>query len=139
MSLDRLPDDLRPAFGGLGLSGEFTRFLVVGAVNTLIAYGLFALFVGLGLHYVAATIIAGGLSVTVGFFANSYFVFLNEDYWRILRFFVVYGIVCMINVGVQKLLKLTVVETSYITGALATPIGTVVAFVLNRRFVFGRR
>lgn len=139
MSLDRLPNGLRAAFGGRGLSGELTRFLVVGAGNTLIAYALFALFVGLGLHYVAATIIAGGLSVTVGFFTNSYFVFFNEDYWRILRFFVVYGLVCMINVGVQKLLKLTVVETSYITGALATPIGTALAFVLNKRFVFRRR
>jgi putative flippase GtrA len=139
MPLDRLPNDLRTAFGGRGLSGEFARFLVVGAGNTLIAYGLFALFVGLGLHYVAATIIAGGLSVTVGFFTSSYFVFLNEDYCRILRFFVVYGIVCMINLGVQKLLKLTVVETSYITGALATPIGTALAFVVNRRFVVRRR
>jgi len=56
------------------LSYEFLRFLVVGASNTLIAYGAYLLLVGV-LPYQVAWAIGYLLGIACGYIANALFVF----------------------------------------------------------------
>lgn len=68
----------------------------------MIADALVAVFIRFGLHYALATLVAGPLSVGAEVFTNnSYFVFFNNDYRRVVRFFAVYTVIYAVNVGVQ--------------------------------------
>ena len=112
-------------------------FAIVGAVNTAWAYALFALFVYLGLHYAAATLIAGILSMLTGYLAQRNFVFPPEGGNRLLRFLFVFLIIYGINVGTQKLMLDSGLLTNiYLGGGLATGLCALLSFWLSRNFVF---
>ena len=61
-------------------SAQFTRYLLVGGINTLFGYGLFALlnwsFTGLGsFSYMFAAVLAPLIAITVAFLGYKWFVF----------------------------------------------------------------
>ena len=80
MSLDgiiqRLPEPLRP-------SRRFLHFLLIGALNTAVGYGLFVLFLWLGLHYALAAAFATVLGVLFNFKSTGGLVFKSKDNTRL--------------------------------------------------------
>jgi len=135
------------------LERRFARYLLVGAWNTAFGYGLFALFTALmagrfPYSYVAASVLANLIAITVAFLAYKRFVFKTQgNYLREwLRCLVVYS--GSIAAGVLFLPPLVFLfirltgdprSSPYLAGAVLTA-GTVLAsFFGHRHFSFKAR
>jgi len=113
----------------------FLRFLVVGGVNTLFSFAVYALLILLGLHYVLAALISTICGILFNFKTTGTLVFKNRDNRLLLRFFGVYTFTYFINIGLLKLFDMAGVG-SLVAGAIIVLPMAVVSFLLMRRFVF---
>ena len=119
-----------------GESGlRFIKFLGVGVINTLFGYGIFALFLFLGLHYSLASLLGTILGVLFNFFTTGRIVFNNRNNLLIWKFISVYVVIYLIS-----LLFLSIINyyngNLYIWGFLLLGPMAVIAFLLNHLFVF---
>jgi putative flippase GtrA len=117
------------------LDQPFIRFLLVGGINTIFGYGLFAFFIYVNLHYSVALLLSTILGVLFNFKTTGKLVFKSSDNRLIVRFFAVYGMVYVINVGLLKGFQWLGLNF-YIAGAILVLPLSVLSFLLNRRFVF---
>jgi len=70
------------------------------------------------------------------FFTTGRIVFRNSDNGRLLKFFVVYCVVYVLNVVGLTILDLLRFDL-YLAGLVMVPPAAIIAYMLNRRFVFG--
>ncbi|QGQ98464.1 GtrA family protein [Paenibacillus psychroresistens] len=117
------------------LNQPFFRFLIVGGINTIFGYGLFAFFIYLNLHYSVASLLSTILGVLFNFKTTGKLVFNSSDNRLIVRFFAVYGMVYLVNVGLLKGFQLIGLNV-YIAGAILVLPLAILSFLLNRKFVF---
>jgi len=116
---------------------QFLRFLVVGGVNTLFGYGVFAFFLFLRFHYAVASFLATVMGILFNFHTVSRFVFSSGDRTLIFKFVGVYA--CTYVVGTAGIKVLSVLGLGYYLGGavLLLPMA-VMSFFLNRTYVFKR-
>lgn len=113
----------------------FVRFLLVGILNTLFGYSIFAVLIFLGLHYTVAALLSTILGVLFNFKTIGSMVFKNSKSRLIIRFIAVYAVIYCLNVVFLKMLSLWNVNM-YLAGlALLFPMAFV-AFLMNKYFVF---
>lgn len=117
------------------LDQPFIRFLLVGGINTLFGYGLFAFFIYLHLHYSVASLLSTVIGVLFNFKTTGKLVFKSSDNRLIVRFFAVYGMVYAVNVLFLKGFKWFGLNL-YIAGAILILPLAILSYILNRRFVF---
>lgn len=119
------------------LNNQLIRFFIVGGVNTVFGYSVFAFLIYLGLHYSIAALAGTFIGVLFNFKTTGKLVFKNSDNTLIIRFFAVYGIVYLLNVtGLAFFNHIQI--NNYVAGAiLIVPVG-VIAFLLNKKFVFNK-
>ncbi len=118
---------------------QMIRFLCVGVMNTAFAYGLYALFIFLGLHYAAAVLGSTLIGICFSFKTFGKWVFFNTDNRRLIRFFAVYGGCYFINVGLLKMLTEAGLDNWYAAGLISSLIVAGISFVLNKFFVFSKK
>jgi putative flippase GtrA len=111
------------------------RFMLVGVVNTLFGYGFFYLFLRLGLHYAIALFFATVLGVLFNFKTIGALVFKSHDNQRVVRFFLVYLVVYGVNSLGVKVFIGSGFSPSVAGAFLILPMA-ILAFILNRKFVF---
>ena len=111
------------------------RFLVVGGINTAFGYGVFALFILIGLHYVWAALLGQICGVLFNFKTTGTIVFHNKNNWLLFRFFGVYLITYLLNIGLLKVFDMFGVG-SLVAGAIILLPMAAVSFLLMRKFVF---
>lgn len=111
------------------------RYLVVGGVNAVFGYGVFALFILMQLHYVLAALLANICMILFSFNTIGILVFKNKDKRLVLRFFGVYMLAYLLNIGLLKVFDLYGVS-SLIAGAIITLPMAALGFILNNKFVF---
>jgi putative flippase GtrA len=116
---------------------QFIVFLGVGVINTLFGYGIFALLIYLGLHYMLAVLLATCMGVLFNFQTTGRIVFGNKGHGLILRFMGIYLLTYCLNIGIIKALHLLCVNF-YVAGAIAVPFVAIISFYLNKRWVFKR-
>ena len=114
---------------------QFHRFLAVGVLNTAVGYGLFALFIFLGLHYVLASLFATVLGVLFNFHSIGKLVFGQYDYRLIFRFFAVYGVTYLLSISFLAIFDFFGIDM-YLAGALLLAPMAVISFLLNKYHVF---
>ena len=114
---------------------RFLRFLIVGGINAAFGYLVFALFIYLKFHYSLAAFLSTVLGVLFNFRTTGRLVFGSADNNLIFRFFGVYTIIYILNTGVLKVFRHYAFDM-YLAGFLLLAPMAVIAFVLNRRFVF---
>lgn len=114
---------------------QLLRFLVVGGLNTLFGYSLFALLTYVGLRYPIAIGLATVGGVLFNFQSVGRLVFDGAPRSRFWRFVGVYCVIYLLNLGGVRLL-LGININVYIANALTLIPLSVIAFILNRRFVF---
>ena len=135
-----LPPALRSLFGSL-FADERVRFLLVGGVNTVLAYVLFVLFYTLGLAHVGALALAYLIATLVAFVLHRRFTFrvsgpLLLDF---VRFESVYVVMFIIN-GLGLVLLVDVAGwPALLAQALLVVVTTVVSYVGHKLFSFRRR
>lgn len=112
------------------------RFLVIGALNTLFSYIIYASLILLGLHYIPASLFSTILGVIFNFFTTGRIVFHNMDNKRFISFVLVYGFTYFVNylllrwlIDVQGLDKL-------LAGALVILPVALLSYFLNAKLTF---
>lgn len=116
-------------------SPMFHRYLVVGLLNTLFGYSIFALLIYLGISYSISLLLATILGVLFNFKSIGILVFKSRNNRLISRFTAVYIIIYLLNLAGLKLLTVANVNI-YVAGAMLLPLMAVVGFLINKRFVF---
>ncbi len=116
---------------------QLLRFLVVGGLNTVFGYSLFAAFTYVGMPYPAAIGLATVGGVLFNFQSIGRLVFNGAPRSRFVRFVAVYVVIYLINLGGVRLL-LGLGANIYVANAIILIPLSVIAFVLNRRFVFNQ-
>jgi len=123
--------------GGNILSHRITRFILVGILNTLFGYSLFALFVFLGMHYTAAVFFATILSLIFNFKTFGKWVFKTSHSRLIFKFVFGYVILYFINILLIKLFMFYF-HNVYFSGAFAVTLTALCSYLINSRWVFHR-
>ena len=113
----------------------FLRFLVVGAVNTVFGYSIFALFILLQLHYVLAALLMTICGSLFNFKTHGIIVFENKDNRMIFRFFYVYLFIYLLNIGLLKLFDMAGVMSIIAQAIIILPLA-ILSFFLMRKLVF---
>ncbi len=114
---------------------RFIRFLLVGGLNTLFGYGVYALTLFLGGHYTLASAVALVLGVLFNFKTTGRLVFGARGNGRFLAFVTVYMAVYAFNIAAIWVLEQAGVDP-YIGGLVVILPQAVLAYALMSRFVF---
>jgi len=110
-------------------------FLLVGLLNTIVGYGLFAiLYLVSGLHQ-AALIVATICGVIFNYFSTGRLVFGSRDLKAFYPFVTGYAVVLGINVVLLELLVWFRIEP-LLAQAVCLPLVVVSAYLINSRLVF---
>ncbi len=115
---------------------KFFRFLIIGVINTVFGYGVFAFLIYIGLHYTLAVLLGTIMGILFNFKTLGKFVFRNCKNRLIFRFVTVYFVTYWLNVFLISVFKDIVEGNMYFAGFLATIPVSVLAFLLNKYFVF---
>lgn len=118
------------------LGGQLARFFAVGALNAAFGYAVFALLVFAGLAYPIAIAIATIAGILFNFQSTGRLVFGSANSARLWRFFAVYAVVYLINVGGVAGLLRAGLDVYAANALLVVPLA-MIGFFLNRKFVFG--
>lgn len=117
---------------------QFSRFLLVGAVNTTFGYGLFALLTWTGLPYPLAIGLATLGGIAFNFQTIGKLVFKGTKGpigSRLWRFVCVYSVVYLINLCSVAGLLFSGVGIYLANGLMILPLA-VLTYILQRKFVF---
>jgi putative flippase GtrA len=118
-------------------SSQVLRFLVVGAVNTVVGYGLYLGGLWIGLPYQAALVAATVLGVIFNFFSTGGLVFANRAPGLIVRFAAGYGVTLAVNLVLLTLLVRSGVSKALAQAILLAPM-VIASFLVNKYLVFGK-
>ena len=117
------------------------RFLIVGAWNFIFGYGAFA-----GLYWLLKgswpdwliSVIATVLGITMSFVTHRFITYRSHGCWwkEYLRFYVVYGVQSLLNVGLIVLLVTHLKFNAYIVQLVITLLLTILSFWAHKLYSF---
>lgn len=113
----------------------FIKFILVGILNTAFGYFVFAALLYFGLHYTLAVVLSTIAGVLFNFKTTGKLVFKNNNNKLIFKFVAVYALTCIIGIIVLRLAELVNVNL-YFAGMVSTGICAIIAFILNKNWVF---
>ncbi|QKQ73068.1 GtrA family protein [Nostoc sp. TCL240-02] len=116
-------------------SKRFLRFLVVGTINTLFGYSLFALLIALNFHYEIAALISTICGVLFNFKTIGVMVFKNKNNNLIFKFIGIYAIIYLIQIILIKQLLSYKINLFIAGGLILLPLA-LLSYTLNKIFVF---
>lgn len=114
---------------------QLIKFLMVGILNTIVGYSLYAFFVYLGADYVLAIFFSTVLGVLFNFKTIGRFVFESADNSLLVKFFLAYGVIFIINVAIVSELK-DIGLNNYTAGFIAIIVSSAISFVLTKYLIF---
>jgi len=113
----------------------FYKYLLIGGVNTVFGYCVFAFLLFFGIHYSLAVLVATILGVLFNFQSYGRLVFQAHS-WNLLgRFVFVYTSIYLVNITLLLVFDLFV-SNLYISGAMTTPVIAYLGYILNKRYVW---
>jgi len=120
---------------------RFVRFLLVGVLNTIFGYSLFAVLILIGLNYKYAVLIGTILGVLFNFQTTGRLVFGSKNNKLIFRFVLVYVVTFLLNVEVLRIVDAIDIGIEQktkmlIAGAILLLPMAVISFILMKLFVF---
>ena len=114
---------------------KFFKFLLVGTINTIFGYTVFALLIFVGFHYTLSALLSTVAGVFFNFKTTGLFVFESRNNLLIFRFFMVYGIIYVLNIIILKIFNSYEINM-YLAGAVPLFPLAILAYLLNKHFVF---
>jgi putative flippase GtrA len=113
------------------------KFILVGSINTVWSYALYAalLYVGLGFGLASLVTILG--SIAFGFLTQGHLVFGGASSEAVGRFIAVWMLIYVIYLGVVWTAERFGIN-NYWGGLMATPVVATLSYLLQRYFVFRR-
>ena len=122
---------------GLIAKNQFLKFLAVGVVNTVFGYSVFAVFIFCGLYYPVAAFFSTCLGILFNFKTIGHLVFDRREHHLFWRFLGVYAIVYLVSVAALTAGSYFS-KNYYLLAIFITPFTALMAFWLNKNFVFHR-
>jgi putative flippase GtrA len=110
-------------------------FFLVGGINTLFGYSLYALLLYLQFHYALASLMATVVGILFNFKTTGVIVFKNNNNKLILKFISVYVVTYLLNVGFLKIFSVFNYNM-YFAGAILLLPMALIAYTLQKNFVF---
>jgi putative flippase GtrA len=117
------------------LSKRFIKFILVGFINTVFGYSVYALFIYLNMHYSLAVLFATILGVLFNFKSTGRLVFKVNNNASLARFIGVYVITYVLNVAALGIFNFYRFDL-YVAGLLMILPMALAAYVLQSRYVF---
>lgn len=114
---------------------RFARFIAIGVLNTMVGYGVFALFILAGVSSPLALLSSTIIGVLFNFVSTGQFVFGSRKISRLVPFVAVYGLIYLLNLVALRGLELLAVGT-LLAQAILLPFFVLLSYGLNRRYVF---
>ena len=113
------------------------RYYQAGIVNTAFGYGLFALFVALGLNMYVAQIVSHLLGMAFNYFTYSRHAFHDSDVSK-SRFIASYAVNYLLGLGALWAVS-QVVASPYLAGFIAVAIVSLINYFILKHWVFTAR
>ncbi len=117
------------------VTAQFLRFLVVGALNTLFGYSVFAGLVLAGVSSMPALVLTYVVGVLFNFMTTRKLVFNRSGHSAFLRFIVAYVVIYFFNAGLLELFE-AAGASALVGQAICLPVVAVFSFVLFKFQVF---
>ena len=114
---------------------QFVLFLMIGGVNTVFGYSIFALLISFKLNYILAALVSTVAGIIFNFNTFGRVVFKNIHKNLFLKFLLVYAVAYIVNVGLLTLLDLFI-HNFYMNGAISMLIVAFLSYTLNKNHVF---
>lgn len=118
---------------------QFIRFLIIGGVNTVFAYCVYALAICIGLHYTLAALAQTVLGTLFSFKTMGCLVFDNADNKLVFKFIAVYALCYFLNIGFLRVLTQMGLSNLYIAGLISSALVALISFCLNKWVVFRKK
>ena len=115
---------------------RLVRFFVVGAVNTLFSYLVYAIFVLAGAHYNLATLVSTILGIIFNFFTTGRIVFRKLENNRFILFVLVYAFTYLVNILLLRWLIDGLGMDKLIAGAVISLPVALLSYLLNANITF---
>ncbi len=115
---------------------QIYRYAAAGVLNTIVAYAVFATLLSAETHYAVATLVGGFAGMLVSYSLNSKWVFAYSGKQRYKRFVIVFVLLYIGNVSIQKGVMLWIVHNGYVAGAIGVAVTAGVGYLLGRSWVF---
>ena len=117
---------------------RFSRFILVGGLNTAVGYSLFLIALAIMPTTFTALVVTNILAILFNFMTTGSLVFGARDLRLLPHFFGVYGVVFVYNsIGLTLLEGMGV--RPWLGGLVLLPCAVVMSYLLNQRFVFRGR
>jgi putative flippase GtrA len=116
---------------------QLFRFILVGILNTGFGYGVFVITYLLTRTPPLAIALSTVLGVIFNFFTTGRVVFENSKLSRLIPFALVYAVLCILNIAIFPILE-KIGLGALVTQLICLPPMVLMAFVLNKKFVFAR-
>ena len=111
------------------------KYLLVGAINTVFGYAIFAFFIYIGMHYSIAIFFATIFGILFNFKTYGKLVF-GEHTWSLLtKFILVYIVIYIAHVSLMTLFNSLTVNL-YAGGVMALFPVAYLGYILNSRYVW---
>ena len=114
---------------------ELLKYLIVGGINTLFGYSIFAVFLFYGFHYTLAVLFATILGVLFNFQSYGRIVFKNHSWALLTKFILIYLIIYLVNILLLIVFDFFV-SNLYMSGAMVIPLIAYFGYLLNKRYVW---
>lgn len=114
---------------------QLFRFVLVGAVNTVFSYGVYACMLFIGLGYAFANLVALVLGILFSFKTQGRLVFDNSNNMLLGRFVLLWAVIYLATISlIGRLIEMGL--DAYTAGALAVPFSTVFSYFGQKFLVF---
>ncbi len=117
------------------INKEVLQFIIIGILNTVFYYILYSCFIYFGIDYRLSVLFATLIGVLFSFKTFGKYVFKNEKKRLIYKFFLVYLLLYIINIGLISIIQGIVLDY-YISGMISTLFCAIISFILNKFYVF---
>lgn len=114
---------------------QLIRFFIVGSINTLFGYSVYAIFITLNFNPVKSLIIATCMGTLFNFKSIGVFVFNNSDNKLIYKFIFLYINLLLLNILLFKGINIFL-NNYYLTGMISILICSIISFITNKLFIF---
>ena len=123
----------------LHIPEQLIRFFIIGGINTVFAYCVYALCIFVRLHYTLAALTSTVIGTCFSFKTLGTLVFDNPDNWLIFKFVAVYTGCYFLNIGILRMLSQFVCKNLYIDGLISAFLVALISFSLNKWVVFKKK
>ena len=114
---------------------QFISFVLVGILNTIFGYSLWALLFYCGMHYALAVITSTIIAIFFNFKTTGSIVFKNQDNKLIFKFVQIYVLTMFLNICFLRIAKILDFNL-YIAGLFLTGPMAILTYCLQKFYVF---